>query len=191
MTHAYCVCAARPCARAARFRICRHFLRRAARCTLGSSLLLTRETDGGSHGRQLSLLPQPSLWRYSAQGMIQYNSLHHTHRAMLTAARRPDIHRVPHNHSPRHTQSHTLGHWTPWDSDRSEDTLKTTADQTTSPWPHTHSAFLYALLTRCTPRRVAESAQSSGHQAARLGLLTYCHCPPPPQTDLGRSRPQA
>ena len=28
---------------------------------------------------------------------IQYNSLHHTHRAMLTAARRPDIHRVPHN----------------------------------------------------------------------------------------------
>ena len=102
---------------------------------------------------------------------IQYNSLHHTHRAMLTAARRPDIHRVPHNHSPRHTQSHTLGHWTPWDSDRSEVTLKTTADQTTSPWPHTHSAFLYALLTRCTPRRAAESAQSSGHQAARLGTF--------------------
>ena len=59
---------------------------------------------------------------------IQYNSLHHTHRAMLTAARRPDIHRVPHNHSPRHTQSHTLGHWTPH-SEHAQGSLR--ADHTT------------------------------------------------------------
>ena len=89
---------------------------------------------------------------------IQNNSLHHTPRAMLTAARRPDIHRVPHNHSPRHTQSHTLGHWTPRDSDRSEVTRR---QRLTRPLDHGHT-YAAPPCTRSSP---------DAHRGARLRVL--------------------